>query len=73
MGNLFHDIRYGFRSLWRQPGFTLVAVCSLALGIGASRRGGRRRLIRWSHCATSNVRTTCVSGWPSISDLRSQI
>ena len=36
MTSMLSDVKYGLRLLWRAPGFSLVAIAALAIGIGAN-------------------------------------
>ena len=36
MTTIFNDIKYAFRQLWKNPGFTATVIVVLAVGIGAN-------------------------------------
>jgi predicted permease len=36
MSKLIYDVRYALQAMWKHPGFTLVALLTIALGVGAN-------------------------------------
>ena len=81
------DLRYGIRVLLKNPGFTLIAVATLSLGIGAntamfsvvntvllrpfSYRNPEQLVVLWERCVKEGLPRMVVSP-PNFADWRSQ-